>query len=164
MGVQAVFAARTKPACRGLDEMDVIAVFPDLAAEPVVAGSEPDIWSAEPPVDVPAAPLPPAEAADQPPRPAAEPKPEKRRRQPRRRRAAGRCPTVSPLTAVNASLRSQWGSVAVLAAVAAAVWTAVLVVERQPLPGTPGKAEPVAGVRVAADPVAHDGSEETWRQ
>ena len=145
--------------------MKTIAEFPDVAAEPVAAEPQSAMRSAEPAIESPALPTPLAENADPPPRSTpTQALQARRRQQPRRRRTAGGCRTVSPLPAVTTALRSQGGSVAVLAVVAAAVWTVVLMVERQPLPGMPGMAEPVAGVRVAADLVAHDGSEETRRQ
>lgn len=143
--------------------MKTIAEFPDLAAEPVVAEPQSAVRSAEPPTESPAAPPPLTEAAVPPPQPTAKPTVQPRRRQQRvRRRAAAGGHIVSPIKLITAPLRSQWGSVAVLAAIAAAVWAVVLVVERRPLPGE--VAGPVAEVRVAAEPAAGHSLEETRRQ
>lgn len=64
-----------------------------------------------------------------------------RRRQ--QRRAAGRASVAEHRQS------GRWGSVAVLAAIAAVVWLAVLAVERQPLDEVPGGSQ---SLRIAAEP------------
>ena len=90
--------------------------------------------------------------------------PQATRRKRSKQKAGARPPVGSRKTAA-APLRSQWASVAMLATLAAAVWSVVLLVERQPLPGVPGQgAAAYADIRVAAEPVASEATVETRRQ
>ncbi len=145
--------------------MDTIAVFPDLTANtPAV---EPTLGSLQPKSSFDAASPPEPENAalsDESNTSQQQPTRVRTRRRVRRRASANRS-AVSPSRVMTAPLRSQWAAVTVLAAVAAAVWAAVLVVERQPLPGVPKvAAEPFAAVRVAADPSPSESAVETRRQ
>jgi|GEM_PF-3885235 len=145
--------------------MDTIAVFPDLTANTPAVG--PALGSSPPkPSFVTASPLEPNTAAlsDESNTSRQQPARVRTRRHPRRRASANR-PAVSPLRVLMVPLRSQWASVTVLAAVAAAVWAAVLFVEGQPLPVVlQGDTEPFAAVRVAADPSPSDSAVEIRRQ
>ena len=90
--------------------------------------------------------------------------PQATRRKRVKQKAGARPPVGSRKTAA-APLRSQWASVAMLATLAAAVWSVVLLVERQPLPGVSGEGVAAyADIRVAAEPVASEATVDTRRQ
>jgi len=98
-----------------------------------------------------------------PPQVASEP-PKATRRKRVKQKAGARLP-VGPRKTAATPLRSQWASVAMLATLAAAVWSVVLLVERQPLPEVSGEGVAAySDIRVAAEPVASEATVETRRQ
>lgn len=145
--------------------MNTIAVFPDLASvskqsaraisspAPAVEGG-PEL--PPPPVrEVPAIPPPPTRST-LPAKPARVRKDGRRRVKPR--------PVPRLQAAATAPFRGQWASVSVLAVLAAAVWSVVVYVEGQPLPGSGQQAAAAAAVYVAADPPSTAPTAETRRQ